>query len=305
MVKDVESNISMTEGQSHRFQLFIRCVCACVILVIGFIPFLSSEGTHFFSNGIEKSNMQYLEDLEKNAVDNMLTLTEIQSALAVVKSSDVGVSFVVDFQVGLGRELEPLSKMVDKALLVSVLEIAVAITLQLIVFLSAAFTPILFFLAMISLAYFLIFYSRIHKDDKNVGLAKVFIISFMCVHIYLPYSIHASGSIGKYMLADLREESVEKVNYIHQDLISTNGKKGFKEEAKRAVKDIDKAIVNLPHKIESVVNHLVQRMIVTLFEGVLFPTVMFGILWVVFRRMLHQVEQKYLYKEAEELRSAI
>ena len=243
------------------------------------------------SDRLYEANMAYLSGIEEQAQKNIIELAEAQSVLNVLQSSDVGISFIVKFQVGIGKELATLTNLIDRAILGNLFEASLAYFSSMLLMLSDAISPILLIalLAAISYACFSRLFIPIHFKYSKLGhkALQLTLTLFLTLHILLPYSIHTAAMISNQLTHDLKQLSGHSLTI---SKLSNSGQEKLEDKAKHAIKMLEEDTSKLADKTSNLINHIIRHMIIVIFERIIFPCLMFYFFWLILRRVLETIQ---------------
>jgi hypothetical protein len=253
----------------------------------------------FNTRTIALENQHYLKQAEKEAVEDLLKLSAISAALDVVSSSQVGVSFIAEFNVTLGHALNELNRGIKRALEVNMLSVAAIKVLGIIARAGEHTHHILIFLCLWSwLFYFLFDMASEHvKVPASVirqmrVLSGRFLIVFVTFYLLLPYSIHVSALVSQQLHTKMREDNRTKLDNLHGSLIIKEdahdaSKNSFKHKARSSINHLSQAQTKGIHqKVESLFSYLLISLTITLFDLIIMPVVILYGLYRICRQVL-------------------
>lgn len=232
------------------------------------------------------SNQQYLAQMEEKALEELLILAEIAVVLDVVESSQIGVSFIADFNVTVGHTISRLNAAVKKAIEINLTSTAAIGLIQVIARTSEFIAPILLKISLwVWLGYLLLIWANEHTPipEKVLRrlrtLAKEVLMLFLLLHFVLPYSIHFSSATSHYLRTQTQIDNGNQLRNIHGDLVAKVPDNKLKEKASASIDHLKNLSVKTLHrKTENVFKYLINVWILTLFDLVIMPVViLFGL----------------------------
>ncbi|MBD1581987.1 hypothetical protein [Pseudoalteromonas sp. S16_S37] len=241
-----------------------------------------------------QSNQHYLQQVEQQILKDLADVNTLNAALNVAKSSQFGISFIVDFNVEIGSLLTDLSNLLEKTSHYLFWSLALVGAIQAFTFLAEQLSPWLFqaMLMYVSLwALLCVFEPKLRHRPSLQWLAKAFAMVFVLCHMIIPYSIHVSAQTSTLVAAELGHKAdigyfSDVAQEMHTELSSTD----LKENAKHGVKVLHKALaVKLSDKVlkgNSVVTHNLAHKFIAF---VLLPLLFAGLLYLTIRRCLQSL----------------
>jgi len=265
---------------------FLLLAMICFTLGLTSVSPLSSYISSLFNqNNLVMVNDKYLEGIEKSNRKNLLLLTEIDSLLSVLESSQVGMSLIVDASLKIGKAVTPLSKVVTKAFDLTFISITVTVALRWLLNLAEIVAPVLFFITMIISGIYGIaraFGDHVTTTAKSaLKCLKIFGLGFVCTHLLIPYSIHSVSLLEGILYADIEKQKNTNLHNLHSDLIRHHAKQSIKEKIKHDIKQIENTLLKLPLKVDVLVSYYSKHMMITLLRSSVFPLAIFYFLMVI------------------------
>lgn len=239
------------------------------------------------SNTLVHSNQQYLKQIEQEAIDDFLLLTEISVFLDLVQSSQVGVSFIAEFKVTVGNAISGLNHGIKRAQEITLASAAATKIIQLISQIADYISPTLLQLSLwVWLLYFIL---DVFKTSGEVPLsmrlgikhiATSLSICFLVMHLILPYSIHLSAVTSKILHADLKADNRSKLSNLHDHFIQEPPTRKLKDKAKNNIHYLNKlSTKKIHHKTESLLDYLLVAFSLWVFNLVIMPLVVLYFLY--------------------------
>ncbi len=259
----------------------------------------------FIEQELTRQNLAYLSHVERESRGNLIKLAEIFAVLKVIESGQVGISFIIDAQVRVGRALAAFSDLVERGIVVSVVAASAAVGLKGLVRLADVVSPILFKLALPLLATYFIAASISSAHLVTIVsrvLSEAIVALFLTAYLLIPYSIHGTGWLSQQITADLKQEGREHLNHIHQELTQGKQRKArLKERAEHAIHEFERTAVHVPQKVSAMSLFLIRHVAATIIEGVLFPIGIFLALWFTVRQVIRRIGELVQGIKSEEL----
>ncbi|TDF41458.1 hypothetical protein EYS14_00950 [Alteromonadaceae bacterium M269] len=253
----------------------------------------------FDSSTIATENHNYLKQAEREAIDDLLKISEVSAALDVVSSSQVGISFIAEFNVTLGHALNELNRGVKRAMEVNMLSAAAIKVIGIIARAGEHTHQILISLCLWSwLFYFVLDIASEHVKVPASVVRQVRVLSgrvlilFVTFYLLLPYSIHFSALVSQQLHAKIKEDNRTKLDNLHSSLVIADDKKdsskdSFKAKAKSSINHLSKTQAKGIHKkVQSLFSYLLISLTITLFDLVIMPIVILYGLYRICRQVL-------------------
>lgn len=257
---------------------------------IFFHPFIHS--TVSITNIVD-ANQLYLSNSEHKSITSFLLLSEISALLAMVSSSEVGISFIANFNVSIGNALQVFSDLVDRGLAINLLSIGAIKILQLINnFSDCLILWLSGIILCIGFGYF--FLLALFKDhiinQLILSLFHKLFLLMLILHIAVPYSIHISASTSHYLLNDIKQHNESKLLNLHHHTLKEKSHKNPKDRAKQSIHSLEKLTTkSLPQKIENVIHYILAKFIYDVFELILMPFGVLYLLYTLLRKISHNL----------------
>lgn len=305
-------------GQAARY-LLLEEIAIVLVVVLLLLYYLMPENAwayvqHLFSatvkhagesqlpQSISAANQAFLKQAEALAVHDFLLLTEVSAILDVVQSSQIGISFIADFNVTVGHAISELNQGSKRALEVNMLSAALIKLIALIArFCSYIASGIYIILLWVWLLYLLLLRLRSVSQvpDKVVKGAQVIanevLVIFLVVYLFIPYSIHLSSVTSYYLHHQVKTDNSQKVKAIHSAIYSGVDQSKLKDKAQTSISHLKKiSASDLHYKVENLFSYLLQAIAITLFDLLLMPFIVLYGLYRIFRRSVLLEIQHYL-----------
>jgi len=260
--------------------LTLALTCLTLLILTAVLPVV-----HIISwlgqDSIIISINSYLNESQRIARNDFVKLSELSALLAPLQSSEVGISFIVDVQVGVGQLLESFTKLVVDAAEVSVLVISTIEIIKYSLSLSEMITPWLFLMVLAAG----VLYGFNHSFTGGRGayslignrFVKIVITLFLVLHIFLPYSLYGAALFSKHLIDDSKAANHSVLNNLHQHMGATHKKEGLKDRAENAIHSFEKIVLDVPRKVEAMAIYHARHMAMSLFEFIVLPIALFAI----------------------------
>ena len=279
----------MNKDEINRYKMLafaLICLTILILTSLSLIPISQWLG----QDEMIKYINNYLNESQKISRQNIILLYELKALIAPIQHSNVGISFIVDIQVGIGDILASLNKLISDTIKIDILAISAIEVIKYVIISSETITPWLFASVLLVGTIF----GLCHSFSNNYGLhialcnkiTKIIVVLFFVLHILLPYSLFSAALLSKNILNSDKTENRVMLHHLHDEINATHIKGTFKQRAEKSMHSFEKIILDLPHKIESMVIYHTKHMAITAFEFLFLPFVIFigavGILrWVI------------------------
>lgn len=277
-------------------RVFMALICL-ICVAIYFSPLAKNIAHWVKQDQLININDQYLAERERQDRDNILMLAEINAFLAVLQSSEVGISLFVDVQVTIGHSISALKELTDRALESTLISMTSVVGLRWILKLADYLAPAFFIIWLMGMSVYLLasWLGLTQGQSGEVGkraLGLSFVLFFM-LHIMLPYSVYLSSLISHPVLSAPEQEKNTSLKNFHQHVVKSSHSTSFKDKAEKDIKQFETTLVQLPKKIESMTHYVVEHWVFNLLRHLFIPFALLilmhiitqrGLRWIVFRR---------------------
>ncbi len=234
------------------------------------------------------TNQLYLQQTKLQGMDDLIKLLEMVAILDVMKSSQIGVSFIADFNVTVGQVLAELNRSIKIAIEVNLASVAAVEIIGLVAQVSHLLAPFLLPVVLVLwLVFFVFWFTRQRKlVPQHVALvtrllAKRATLIFVTFHLLLPYSIHFSAHISQVINAQTQQHNSQRLSNIHSVITALPNDHELKNRAKSSIHHLSSVSAKQMHKkTENLFAYLIWRLVLTLFDVVLMPA---AILYALYR----------------------
>lgn len=279
----------MNKDEINRYKMLAFALICLIILLLtslSLIPVSQWLG----QDEIIKYINNYLNESQKISRQNIILLFELKALLAPIQHSNVGISFIVDIQVGVGDILASSNELISDTIKIDILAISTIEVIKYVIIVSETIIPWLFTALLIAGAIFGLCHSFSNSYGLHIALCnkitKVIVVFFFVLHILLPYSLFSAALLSKSILDSDKTENRVMLHHLHDEINATHIKGTFKQRAENSMNSFEKVILDLPHKIELMVMYHTKHMAMSAFEFIILPIVIFigavGILrWII------------------------
>ena len=253
------------------------------------------QGAHITQlDSIAITNQLYLKQVEQQGLDDLVKIVEITGILNVVASSQIGVSFIADFNVTVGHILQDLNAALKRGIEINMASVAAVRILGLIARVAHFIAPYLMMLCVVLWSiYALLVIARekqwlTHRALVNLHMtARHISMVFVFVHLLLPYSLHFSSLLAHEMSTEIHHGASDKLTNVHGIFSNLSQQKALKERAESSIHHLKGMDAKHVHKqTENLFAYLLWRMVLTLFNLVLMPLAILTALFFLARALL-------------------
>lgn len=255
------------------FALFMAVVTFTLWFFIQF-DWGHQVAANLVNKDIEKTNLAYLAREEQASRDVLIKLAEVYTFLEVIRSSDVGVSFLIDINVEVGNLVTSLSRAVDRGMIVSTIAMSSSIILKTLVKLASDISPFLFKSSLLFLSILFLNMALFNKfilTTLSEACFKTFALLLIVTHLVIPYSIHATELIAHLAIKDLKIENQKHIEDVYQNNSVPQRKGDLKDRAEGSLHLFEKKLTHLPQSIEKTTLFLTYHLALFLIEGIFLP----------------------------------
>ncbi|NOU50462.1 hypothetical protein HG263_07885 [Pseudoalteromonas sp. JBTF-M23] len=274
---------------------------AALFAVLGIWLLIAIAQGHFAKSTLINDNKQlyqanehYLQQVEQQILKDLADVNVLNAALNVAKTSQFGISFIVDFNVEIGSLLSDLSTLLEKTSHYLFWSLALVGAIQAFTFLAEQLSPWLFQAMLLYAsvwALLCVFEPKLRHRPSLQWLAKAFAMVFVLCHMIIPYSIHVSAQTSTLVASELGHKAdIGYFNDVAQEMHTQLSSTDLKENAKHGVKVLHKALaVKLSSKVlkgNSVVTHNLAHKFIAF---ILLPLLFAWLLYLLIRRCLQSL----------------
>ncbi|MFC3033339.1 hypothetical protein ACFOEE_12485 [Pseudoalteromonas fenneropenaei] len=257
-----------------------------LLVVVGFAyfsEFCAEWRASLSTPALHQQNQLYLQNLATQATTDLVLLGEMNAMLQVAQSSQVGVSFFVDFTVDIGKVLAALSHLLEKALeVVTSSSVAIAL-LQLLDNAASWLAPKLFVISYVLVLGFgiLFIFAKSLLLTQLWKKLMLFVVGlFVTCHLLLPYSIHLTSWLGHELTSSTRAQHHQALHDMHQQLLITAPSKDLKDRAENSLHWLEKASAKHSHDhARTLWQYVLHFATVNIFELILMPGLLLLLLY--------------------------
>ena len=249
-----------------------------LIMVLGLNP--ASAPDESARKKIIDLNTEYLDHIEKESRQEMIKLSEIAAFLDVIESGQVGISFIADVQVTIGKALSKISSMIEKSIQAMLVSAISTELLKLITWLADHLSGIV--LKIFSIIFFVWCVLRLLPDyfihARHIGrwLTETFLMVFLALYLVIPYSVHVTSIISTDFVEALKGEHSENLDNLHSSIDTVSSDASIKTRAEHAIKEFEEAVLDVSAKIDNLAKFFIARLAIAVVETLILPI---GLMW--------------------------
>lgn len=269
-----------------------RIVVAAFVLVAAAstIVFHNSIFNVIENSDLHQSTIAYLKNIEQEDTKTLIHLVEIKAIVDVFSSVDVGVELFVHADVGLGRALDSMSEMLDRAIVVTLASTSSASILMLCFSLMAKLTSWVVGVVLTSVAAYLVMLKSKNQKIKDITVTAVRYSTGVLVVFFLliPYSINLAMHIDNQILAQERSERHKSLSYLndemtarHADIIRADNIHNI------SIHDLKSFKGEMLKRTEVVIRYFIYKNISIAFN-LLVPLMMLAVMWLGLRQIVRK-----------------
>ncbi len=279
---------AVTSGNKKLLLFAFICL---LLLIANNITFFNLTSEWFGQDKIISVVDSYLAQSEENIENDLIKLAELYSLFSMLQSSESGITFVVDIQIGVGQLLAAFTTAIEKATEVAALSIVIIQIIKLILEFSESITPWLFSILLFSGVIYGLSHSLFNRESEmwpaSEKFVKIALVFFVMFHLFLPYSLYGTALLAQKNIADIKSDYQTSLDHLYSQTSAAYKKESLKNKTKRMFQDYERSIIDLPHKVETMVRYHTRHMAVLMFEFILLPIGLFvigiALIWQVLR----------------------
>lgn len=254
--------------------------------------------TDFFTQDkLYQQNQAYLYDVERRSVGNFVRLASIHSTLSAMQSSQVGISFIIETQITIGKELDELTQLTASGARYSSYAVAAGIALQNILLFSRDIAPLILNLFLLMVCIYSISGILGWKCVliKSIRMGRATLQFLLLFHLVIPYSVHLSAYLTHSISNEHQVESSRYFEQVHEEYIGHTTSKNVKKRAHTLVGRVESVLKKIEHKVESFLINIIKYFVSELITTIIIPI---GLLYSLFR-LMRRLTDKYLLHPQE------
>ena len=188
------------------------------------------------AHGLAQPARAYLLTEREHAEEFLLVAGAVNEVLAMVASSQAGVSFVVEAQVRIGELIGSLHRASDWALVAAAWSVLGLLGLELTLGLAGALAKPLLVLTLVVAASHLIVRVLLPRYRASTLMALRMVASlFLVAHLVVPLALYCAGHLSNALTGDLRVGVRAHYQMLHQGIAERPESRGLKNDVKDAV----------------------------------------------------------------------
>lgn len=239
---------------------------------------------------IEEVARAYIKTTAHETTRIFEILSATKAALALLQSSDGGISFIVDVQIQLGETLNVIVELIDLAWFVSLGAVAAVEGLGLLLDLSKlSMAPVLtlFFVAL-GIAYGL--QRQAPRPARAIAhFARLALFVALVIHLVIPLTIYATAAVGYFFFHGQKEDIRQGFESVHAATPKHELGVGLHDEIKSVINNFKHSQGSM-HKRTSALSRLTSsHILLSIAEHLVVPLVFLILFWAVFRQFLDKL----------------
>ncbi|MCY7295013.1 hypothetical protein [Alteromonas sp. a30] len=294
---------------------YLRLGLICVaFLSVGYFALLSSakvdaelahlkkiqlHGMNTSNETLLTANQHYLKGVEQQALDELILLVEVTTLLDIAESSQIGVSFIADYNVTVGQLLKELNQGLKQGIDVTMGSIVAVRVLGLLAQSAHFLSPYLMWLCLIFWTlYALLAMVREKKLIPQRVLINARLITrhttllFIVVHLLLPYSIHFSALASEQISSKLQLSSQANLSQLHGSLLSFTAGHKLEERAKSSIHHLKSVGQKHVHQqTERVLSYVLWKITLLALNLILMPGIILTAMFFIAKALLPRPEK--------------
>jgi hypothetical protein len=270
------------------------------VLVAGLVAILAlTFVAEIPAAGVWVDNMALLSAAKVTADHDALLLSEILAFIEILDSANLGVKFVVSADIDVGHVFAGIKVFADRALMIAFVAATFAEMWNLVA-LACGWVeiPLLRGLLICAILWQTTCALRAdpHTQDLFEWVFRFGMALFMCVWLFIPYSISVVGLVAQLGADHGVETHQETVSTLHQDIVSDPAKAAPLEFWK-SEQNIHQQFVqthnDVDHKTAHLGKYAVARLVHAIGLGLVFPIALSLLMWCVFNRLQNHCLGKF------------
>ncbi|WP_163931623.1 hypothetical protein [Paraferrimonas sp. SM1919] len=265
------------------------------LVLVLLIQFKINTGSE---HSIIDSNDRYLDQISLQATTDILLLTEVDAVLNILKSSQVGVSFIADFNVTVGQAISEVQSTTSEAKKVMMISLVLITVLKTLNDLSLLLSEVALYIAAGAgfIHYLLLHFKTLSMIphtvlNKSAAITKIAAMIFISFYLLLPYSIHGSGVLSERLQQSTHVDNSQSLNHLHQHITQGKGTKELSKSAKASISHLSSmSHSSIKDKVQTLIKYTITAATLWLFNLILMPL---GIGFMLYKITLQLLSYEY------------
>jgi hypothetical protein len=248
-----------------------------------FLPFLDNLGR----GKLLSENFTFLNESRTEGLETFTLLTGIKTGIALIESSNAGISFIVDVQIQVGKIATALSEMVNYAWAGAFISLGVITSIEILLKLfDNLASPFLYLLLFTGIFHLIFSFFSLKLKNYSYRFLKLAVFFFALSFFIFPVSIYFGAETSKLITKPISKNA--KVNLEeHSNFFKMKEEgEGLKEKSQNGISHFLEVSKNLDEKHESLTKNLIDHLVLFLFDLLIFPLFFLYFLSSVFKRAL-------------------
>lgn len=234
----------------------------------------------------------HIQEAKSKALTTFLLLSEIKASIAILQSSHVGASFIVDFRVQLGQLLQSLQETLTHAWQFSLISLSVLESMNLILeSCKKIHIREVWDLLLWSLTGF--YFIKVLSPKWSLALipwVRFIAASLLALFLLIPSSVALSGYLSKELLFSEIDHLHENMAKDHNHLnLSTAGQGGLASLSYSTIRGYEDDHSKVQTSLSGLTNHLTRHIAMILFQILVFPILTAAFWGVIVYEILRQL----------------
>ena len=272
--------LGMTAVARARWIYWFLVVLFALLAVLAYTGSTGRLVDAFGRGPISRKSEKFIERAEKQAVETFVALAGLKEGLAVVQSSRVGVDFVVDVQVDLGKALVTLEELISRAWDASMMEIAALNAIHLLLKWSRQASDSVLTTLFLMLFFHVLIGRRVHwLGGATLKVAQLILLFTIVLHLVVPLAVFSAALTTAYVTSPIAQKSRYQIISSHRELMNEDNDAKLRDSAKSALTTYRHTKKKLRQKVEHLAENVTRHMVIVVFDVFLFPLLYFLLLY--------------------------
>lgn len=223
----------------------------------------------------------YLKDSEVSAGETFLILSTAKAGLAIVESSEGGITFVIEAKVQLGRAFEVLKELINRSWEISFLSLTILFASQIILDSANALAePLFILLAATALIHLICRRMGNRHADTTSKILRSLATGVFVLIFALPISIFLTSLVSKTLMHHYSEQA-NSAYIAHNELFQHgSSNEGLKESSHTALNNYKTFKKDIHGHVKTMHTHVYRHMAIVVLETLILPFLILSILYV-------------------------
>ena len=250
----------------------LMAALALVLLVFHVGDSVRDYSSRLGRQSLVETDEAYLEGALEESFASFLLLSGLKSGLAVMQSSEAGVSFIVNVDVQVGRFVNTAKEIVDAGWIASLVSLSSIEVLSILLRLSDEVNPYLICLLLSTLCLHFFrqaFWPQTARWTRRLVNFSLYLA--LMSYLIIPGAIYCASLSSQCMTGHRHQHVRDELTDKHSDLILKHNQGTVKEQAVQGVSSYMETAKTLPGRHRHLTEKIITHIVAIIFDAFVFP----------------------------------